>query len=78
MTILASRQHTCIHPEISRAANKNEKCKELLKKPDETGGCDYLNRWKKNPIAYEAVGFKEPVWDIEDLVKIANRKRVLF
>lgn len=30
MLILASRQHTCIHPEISRVASKNEGCRDLL------------------------------------------------
>lgn len=30
MTILASREHTCIHPEISKSRNKNEGCKELM------------------------------------------------
>ena len=30
MVILASREHTCIHPAVSRGAAKNEKCKELL------------------------------------------------
>ena len=30
MTILASREHTCIHPDISKSRNKNEGCKELM------------------------------------------------
>ena len=29
MCVLASREHTCIHPEVSRSSNKNEGCKEL-------------------------------------------------
>ena len=29
MTVLASREHTCIHPEVSRNSNKNEGCKDL-------------------------------------------------
>ena len=29
MGVLASREHTCIHPEVSRSANKNEGCKTL-------------------------------------------------
>jgi hypothetical protein len=29
MGVLASREHTCIHPEVSRSANKNEGCKIL-------------------------------------------------
>lgn len=30
MCILASRQHTCVHPEVSKAKNKNDECKKLL------------------------------------------------
>ena len=29
MAVLASREHTCIHPEVSRSSNKNEGCKTL-------------------------------------------------
>lgn len=29
MGVLASREHTCIHPEVSRSSNKNEGCKTL-------------------------------------------------
>lgn len=29
MDVLASREHTCIHPEVSRGSNKNEGCKTL-------------------------------------------------
>ena len=31
MSILSSRQHTCIHPKISRSSKKNELCKDLVK-----------------------------------------------
>ena len=31
MTILASREHTCIHPQVSNSGNKNEGCENLLK-----------------------------------------------
>ncbi|GFO15051.1 fanconi anemia group j protein [Plakobranchus ocellatus] len=30
MTILGSREHTCIHPQVSKMKNKNDGCKELL------------------------------------------------
>lgn len=30
MTILSSREHTCIHPEVAPHFNRNERCKELL------------------------------------------------
>jgi hypothetical protein len=31
MTILASRQHTCIHPQVSKMSNKDELCKNMRK-----------------------------------------------
>ncbi len=30
MTILSSRDHTCVHPEVVPHANRNERCKEML------------------------------------------------
>lgn len=30
MTILSSRDHTCVHPEVVPHANRNERCRELL------------------------------------------------
>lgn len=30
MTILSSREHSCIHPVVSKGKNKNEECKKLL------------------------------------------------
>ena len=32
MTILSSRSHTCIHPQVSRMSNKDDGCKKLNKK----------------------------------------------
>lgn len=34
MTILSSRDHTCVHPEVMRSSNRNERCKELLEAKD--------------------------------------------
>ncbi len=36
MTILASRQQTCIHPKVSKLAGKDEACKKLMKGVSET------------------------------------------
>ena len=30
MTILSSREHSCVHPVVSRGKSKNEECKKLL------------------------------------------------
>ena len=32
MTILGSREHSCIHPTISRSFNKSQVCQELMDK----------------------------------------------
>ena len=37
MSILGSREHTCIEPNVSKLKNKNEGCKELM----ENGGCSF-------------------------------------
>ena len=34
MSILASREHTCIHPKVSLSKDKNEECKKLLEYDD--------------------------------------------
>lgn len=31
MTILGSREQTCIHPKVREAPNRNEECKSLLR-----------------------------------------------
>ena len=30
MTILSSREHSCVHPRVSKGKNKNEECRKLL------------------------------------------------
>lgn len=34
MTILSSRDHTCVNPEVAPHASRNERCKELLEAKD--------------------------------------------
>lgn len=31
MSVLASREHTCIHPLIRKSKSKNEECRDLLR-----------------------------------------------
>lgn len=82
MTILASRNQTCIHPEVSKSSKKDDNCRKLVnpKKTQSIEGitnshCSFQQNLKKNPIAYENFGFKN-VWDIEELVKSFKRKRL--
>jgi fanconi anemia group J protein len=73
MTILSSREHTCIHEEVIGEPKKNEKCKELIKgKKDKTTGeiipssqCSYYHLWKKTD---DNDFMDDNCWDIEDLI----------
>jgi hypothetical protein len=39
MCILASRDHTCIHPQVSKAKNKTEECRKSVENKEVGGGC---------------------------------------
>ncbi|KAG7279750.1 LOW QUALITY PROTEIN: hypothetical protein CRUP_021366 [Coryphaenoides rupestris] len=76
MTILSSRDHTCIHPEVMRHANRNERCKELLDGKDGKT-CPFYHRVHKmrdQSVLQGALGLPQ-AWDIEDLVRVGNRVR---
>lgn len=55
MTILGSREHTCIHPTVSKLKNKNEGCKE---QNDSSKGmsCSYRQNGKQRLSTHEALG----------------------
>ena len=71
MTILSSRDHTCIQESTK---NKTELCNDLLD-PVKHKGCPYYNERNKKALstfrAAERYGLG-PVWDIEDLVAIGK------
>ncbi|XP_065934696.1 Fanconi anemia group J protein homolog isoform X1 [Magallana gigas] len=74
MTILAAREHTCIHPAVSQMKGKNEGCKELLDGP----GCKFNDRLKRMPATQDYVkkqGLTE-AWDIEDFVGLSKNIKV--
>ncbi|VDI74443.1 fanconi anemia group J protein [Mytilus galloprovincialis] len=74
MTILASKEFTCIHPAVSKMKNKNEGCKELMDGP----GCKFNDRVKKIFPHYshlQEYGLSE-AWDLEDLVHLCKQKKV--
>ena len=79
MTILASREHTCIHPTISKMRNRTEGCKELLdRKPNGHAGqgCMFQTNVKTKMASHHAVnayrGTNE-AWDLEDLVTVGKK-----
>ena len=75
MTILASREHTCIHPTVSKSFNKNQDCQDLMDKR-KGGGCRFQANVKQKMASHHSVRNyigTDKAWDLEDLVK-AGRK----
>ena len=75
MTILASREHTCIHPSVSKSFNKNQDCQDLMDKK-KGGGCRFQANVKQKMASHKSVRNylgSDTAWDLEDLVK-AGRK----
>ena len=75
MSILASREHTCIHPTISRSFNKNQDCQELMDRR-KGGGCRFQAEVKRRLTSHHSLrsylGHSE-AWDLEDLVKVGKK-----
>ena len=75
MTILGSRNHTCIEPKVSKEKNKNAACKELN---EELGGCAYKknvkNKLSDHTMLNQYRG-RTQAWDMEDLVKVGKKVR---
>ncbi|XP_076294885.1 Fanconi anemia group J protein homolog [Lasioglossum baleicum] len=70
MTILSSREHTCIQ---ESKKNKTELCNELLDVKNHAG-CRYNNALKKEEIHLSERMGLEPIWDIEDLVASGKQR----
>ncbi|KPP74356.1 Fanconi anemia group J protein-like, partial [Scleropages formosus] len=76
MTILSSRDHTCVHPEVIQHTNRNERCKELLEgKNGQT--CRYYHNVHKmrDQGTLQWVHGLQQAWDIEELVRLGSRLR---
>ncbi|XP_021939262.1 Fanconi anemia group J protein homolog isoform X2 [Zootermopsis nevadensis] len=73
MTILSSREHTCIQIPWSghKFKNKTEMCHTLLD-PIEGYGCMYKNNHMSSHAALENCKMVSP-WDVEDLVQAGHR-----
>ncbi|XP_066491855.1 Fanconi anemia group J protein [Tiliqua scincoides] len=76
MTILSSRDLTCVHPAVSGCVNKNEKCVELLEAKNGTS-CSYYHGIYKLSEHHllQSVHKKSQAWDIEELVKLGKKLR---
>ncbi|KAG9492732.1 hypothetical protein GDO78_000954, partial [Eleutherodactylus coqui] len=74
MTILSSREHTCVHPDIH--SNKNEKCRELIEAKDGPS-CRYyygVQKMNEQNILQYRLGLNQ-AWDIEEFVGLGKRLR---
>ena len=75
MTILGSREHTCIEPTVSKMRNKNEGCKELN---EEQFGCSFKSKVKDKLGDHHLLNQyrgKTDAWEIEDMVKVGKKIR---
>nr|XP_048302714.1 Fanconi anemia group J protein isoform X2 [Myodes glareolus] len=74
MTILSSRDHTCVHPEVVGNFNRNEKCMELL---DGKHGksCYFYHGVHRisNQQALQSLQRMSKAWDIEELVGLGRK-----
>lgn len=75
MTVLSSREHACIHEEVSKSSFKNEDCQKLeyMSKKNKDAGCSFFNNLKalsQHPKLYP--GAELGVFDIEDLVGLGR------
>ncbi|XP_072249263.1 Fanconi anemia group J protein [Leuresthes tenuis] len=76
MTILSSRDHTCVNPEVAPHSNRNERCKDLLEAKDGRS-CRYyhgVQRMRDQHTLQRVHGLYD-AWDIEDLVTLGKRLR---
>ena len=79
MTILSSREYSCIHPVNEKSKNKNDGCRDLLKgrHPDlPNTHCSFytnVHRIKTHASLYSC-GLTS-AWDLEDFVKLGRRVR---
>ncbi|MED6292699.1 hypothetical protein CHARACLAT_003002, partial [Characodon lateralis] len=76
MTILSSRDHTCVNADVAPHFNRNERCKDLLEAKDGRS-CRYyhgVQRMREQHTLQRVHGLRE-AWDIEDLVTLGKRLR---
>ncbi|XP_070591400.1 Fanconi anemia group J protein isoform X2 [Erythrolamprus reginae] len=76
MTILSSREYSCVHPKISRGSSKNEKCAELLE-GKEGVSCSFYHGAHRltEHLSIPSAERKRQAWDLEELVSLGKRFR---
>lgn len=66
-TVLASRDHLCIHSKVKDSFKKAEDCTELLEKDK----CMYAKRTQKI-LSHPSLKTTNRVWDIEDMISLGK------
>ncbi|XP_054651079.1 Fanconi anemia group J protein isoform X2 [Dunckerocampus dactyliophorus] len=76
MTILSSRDHTCVNPDVAPHSHRNELCKDLREGKDGRS-CRYYHAVQKmsHQSKLQLVHGMQQAWDIEDLVSLGKRLR---
>ncbi|XP_071768516.1 Fanconi anemia group J protein [Centroberyx gerrardi] len=76
MTILSSRDHTCVNPDVAPHSNRNERCKDLMESKDGRS-CRYYHSVHKmrDQNTLQWVHGLHQAWDIEDLVGLGRQLR---
>eukprot|EP01114_Cavostelium_apophysatum_P012798 TRINITY_DN2954_c0_g2_i1.p1 TRINITY_DN2954_c0_g2~~TRINITY_DN2954_c0_g2_i1.p1 ORF type:complete len:866 (+),score=174.26 TRINITY_DN2954_c0_g2_i1:149-2746(+) len=71
MCVLASREHYCIHPKVSKSPFKTIECKQLV--DESPRGCSFKKKDTKLSNSEEiSEGGSLEVWDIEDFVSLGR------
>ncbi|XP_077422808.1 Fanconi anemia group J protein isoform X3 [Vanacampus margaritifer] len=76
MTILSSRDHTCVNPDVAPHSNRNELCKDLMEAKNGIS-CRYFHAVQKmgNQSTLKLIHGIHQAWDIEDLVSLGKQLR---
>ncbi|XP_063152419.1 Fanconi anemia group J protein [Candoia aspera] len=76
MTILSSRDYSCVNPRVSRGSNKNEKCVELLEGKN-GNSCSFYHGAHRisEHLLIQSADKKNQAWDLEDLVSLGKKLR---
>lgn len=76
MTILSSREHSCVNPNVAPHANRNERCKDL-REGKEGHSCRFFHSVQKmrDHSTLQFVHGLKQAWDVEELVSLGKRLR---
>lgn len=84
MTILSSRERTCINDDVREFPDRNDRCQELIKnnkaaansKKEKSGEtCPYYKDTNSMTVDFESIheNYQKDAWDIEDAVAFAKQ-----